>query len=139
MMNKICDLFKKDDTQSMNRNEIIPTQDANSGTNTLGNEVIEFSLRHFPYPLVNFHSDTLDYFLSEEQLDDLYDDQTDFKNYSDFEKWIPIIFGLGDLNSHDFTNKTHPYTIACKNCLKYLIISNSFIDYDIYTRHRWYV
>lgn len=138
-MNKICDLFRKNDTQSMNRNEIISTQDSNSGTNNLGNEVIEFSLRHFPYPLVNFHSDTLDYFLSEEQLDDLYDDKTDFKNYSDFEKWIPIIFGLGDLNPHDFTNKTHPYTVACKNCLKYLIISNSFIDYDIYTRHRWYV
>lgn len=38
-MNKICDLFKKYDTQSMNRNEIISTQDANSGTNTLGNTV----------------------------------------------------------------------------------------------------
>lgn len=93
---------------------------------------IEFSLNHFPYPLANFHGDTLDYFLSEEQLDDLYDDKTDFKNYSDFKKWIPIIFSLNDLNPHDFTDKSHPYTIACKNCLKYLIASNSFIDHDIY-------
>lgn len=54
MMNKICDLFKKYNTQTMNRNETIPTQDANLGTNTFGNEVIEFSLRHFPCPLVNF-------------------------------------------------------------------------------------
>lgn len=54
--------LKKDDTQGKNKNEIIPSKDANSGMNTLGNEVIEFSLKHFPYPLVNFHSDTLDYF-----------------------------------------------------------------------------
>lgn len=73
--------------------------------------------------------DGVEYFLSQKDYELYY--SCDLKNYTDFLKWFPIVFYLNSDN-HDYSDCNNPINILYKDSLKFLILSNGFIQEDIF-------
>lgn len=92
--------------------------------------MIDVNIKHISNLFFTLHDEVISYYLSADEYNRYYN--SDLKNYSDFQKWFPIVFRADEMEYVDYSDMTNPYFKLLKNSLKFLMLSRKTIENDIY-------
>ena len=69
--------------------------------------MVDVNIKHISNLFFALHDEVISYYLSADEYNGYCN--SDLKNYSDFQKWFPIVFRADEMEYVDYSDMANPY------------------------------